>query len=346
MTKKELAQKPKAELLKMPEAKSLRGKATMSKTELVEAIWKRIDEKRHLAKISQKAAEETRNITSSPQIWDGKIEGVRFQAEIRNWPDFEVPDKYDETKLVIMARDPYWIFSYWEISRHDQQELIRKYGAWYNRPLIMRVYDITDIHFNGYNAHRFFDVQLNYQTNSWYIHVGEPDRSYCCEIGFLSDQNAFVAIARSNTVNTPRDRISHMIDEEWMVVEEDFQKLFRLAGGMQIGQSSLEMMERFKKRLESEISSGAISSISSPAKLVERERKFWLVVHTELIVYGATEPDAAVTIQGKPVELRDDGTFSVRFALPDGQQYIPVSATSADDIDRITITPHITKTTS
>ena len=59
----------------------------------------------------------------------------------------------------------------------------------------------------------------------------------------------------------------------------------------------------------------------------------------ENIVYGATEPDATVTCQGRPVQLRPDGTFTLRFALPDGQQVIPCAARSADGIDTITITP-------
>jgi hypothetical protein len=59
-------------------------------------------------------------------------------------------------------------------------------------------------------------------------------------------------------------------------------------------------------------------------------RKFWLTVNAELIVYGATEPDARVEIGGHPVRLRPDGGFSFRFALPDGRYELPVAALSAD----------------
>ena len=76
-----------------------------------------------------------------------------------------------------------------------------------------------------------------------------------------------------------------------------------------------------------------------------KERKFWLVLNTELIVYGATEPDAVVKVQGEQISLRPDGTFTLRYALPDGVQYIPVAANSADGIDTITITPIVTKQT-
>ncbi|MEB3212315.1 MAG: DUF4912 domain-containing protein, partial [Leptolyngbyaceae bacterium] len=38
-----------------------------------------------------------------------------------------------------------------------------------------------------------------------------------------------------------------------------------------------------------------------------RPRQFWLVADAELIVYGATEPDATVTIGGRPIKLNPDG---------------------------------------
>ena len=94
------------------------------------------------------------------------------------------------------------------------------------------------------------------------------------------------------------------------------------------------------------LASPGITSVSSPGKkITPRERSFWLVVNTELIVYGATEPDAKVSVQGKEIKLRPDGTFTLRFALPDGKQVIPVNAVSADQVDERTITPIVTKET-
>jgi hypothetical protein len=81
--------------------------------------------------------------------------------------------------------------------------------------------------------------------------------------------------------------------------------------------------------------SGAVSSFSSPFGGGERGRKsFWFNVNAELIIYGATEPDAEVTIAGRRIKLRQDGTFSYRFSLPDGNFELPAVATSADRSDR------------
>ena len=50
----------------------------------------------------------------------------------------------------------------------------------------------------------------------------------------------------------------------------------------------------------------------------------------KLVIYGATEPGASVTVGGRLISLRPDGTFSCRFSLPDGDHAITVSALSAE----------------
>ncbi len=77
-----------------------------------------------------------------------------------------------------------------------------------------------------------------------------------------------------------------------------------------------------------------ISSVSSPfGGETGRPKSFWFNVNAELIIYGATEPNAKVTLGGHEIKLRSDGTFSFRFALPDGKYDLPAVAVSADGTD-------------
>jgi len=73
-------------------------------------------------------------------------------------------------------------------------------------------------------------------------------------------------------------------------------------------------------------------NISSPGGEMRkvRGRNFWFKVNAELIVYGATEPDAKVTVAEQQIKLRPDGTFSFRFSLPDGRYQLPAVAISRD----------------
>ena len=64
--------------------------------------------------------------------------------------------------------------------------------------------------------------------------------------------------------------------------------------------------------------SGLSSGEFQPPK--NRPKDFWLWVETELILYGATEPDAQVTLMGRPLQLNPDGTFRVHFPFPHGTE--------------------------
>jgi uncharacterized protein len=61
-----------------------------------------------------------------------------------------------------------------------------------------------------------------------------------------------------------------------------------------------------------------------------KPRNFWLVADAELIVYGATEPDATVTIGGKPIKLNSDGTFRFQMSFQDGLIDFPIMAVAVD----------------
>jgi hypothetical protein len=112
---------------------------------------------------------------------------------------------------------------------------------------------------------------------------------------------------------------------------------------------SLEITELIRRHLMRGISSAGVAELSLPAGAAlgalgsvtspfggEAKRKgkgFWFNVNAELIIYGATEPDAEVIIAGRNIQLRKDGSFSYRFALPDGQYDLPITATAADKSD-------------
>lgn len=73
---------------------------------------------------------------------------------------------------------------------------------------------------------------------------------------------------------------------------------------------------------------GLWSSEAAPPPPAPPRPGFWFNVNAELIVYGATEPDAHVTIDGEPIRLRPDGSFTLRFALPDGDYALRAKAVS------------------
>ena len=78
---------------------------------------------------------------------------------------------------------------------------------------------------------------------------------------------------------------------------------------------------------------GGVSSVSVPSQEAGEKKAFWFSINAELVIYGATEPDAQLAVGGRFIKLRPDGTFSLRFALPDGDYKLPALAISADGED-------------
>jgi hypothetical protein len=72
---------------------------------------------------------------------------------------------------------------------------------------------------------------------------------------------------------------------------------------------------------------------------------FHFAVDAELIVYGVSRRDAHVTLQGEPVQLRPDGTFTVRLNMPERRQVIPVVASTGDGGEQRTIVLAIERNT-
>lgn len=91
---------------------------------------------------------------------------------------------------------------------------------------------------------------------------------------------------------------------------------------------------------------GALSSLgAAPGEAAGGKSGFWFNINAELIIYGATEPDATVTIGGRKIRLRPDGSFSYRFALPDGKYDLPALAVSAAGDDQRSAELHFQRRT-
>ena len=178
-------------------------------------------------------------------------------------PEFHIPAGYGDNRIVLITRDPWWVYTYWEIERQKEEEVrntVRAKG-FDNPKSILRVYDVTDIDFTGSNAHSFFDIELKGLANNWYIEVGKPNRSWVADIGLLTPPGDFFLLARSNAVHTPRFGMSEVTDEEWFCPAEDYWKMFGIAGGGKLGKSSIELKEIIEKKIKEQISSGAVSSL-------------------------------------------------------------------------------------
>jgi hypothetical protein len=251
----------------------------------------------------------------------------------------DLPAGYGKDRIVAMVRDPYWLHCYWELTRLSVQRAEAALGQeWHGAKPILRLVDVSSRDTTSSAESIVKDIEIHGGCNNWYVDVLNPPKSYRVDIGYLSNRGRFYVLARSNVVSTPRAGVSDVIDENWADFDaKQADRIYAMSGGFDPTASSLELKQLFEERLRRPLGSPAISSFGSGSWLPGRERKFWFQLDAELIVYGATDPKARVTLQGEPVKLRPDGTFTMRFSLPDSRQIIPAAAMSADGVEERTI---------
>jgi len=240
-------------------------------------------------------------------------------------------------RIITMFRDPYWLHVHWELSRSTLARAQAALGQeWHTAHPILRLVDVTCSETTCASEQPVRDIPIHGGVCNWYIDVMNPPRSYRVDIGYLSRRNKFYVLARSNIVTTPRAGCSDVLDQNWASVQDQADRIFHQSGGRDAGSAAGDMRDIFEERLNRPLNGLVLTTLGTGA-LGLPGRKFHFEVDAELIVYGTTEPNARVSLQGEPVPLRPDGSFTVRYSLPDARQIIPATAASPDGVEERTI---------
>ena len=242
-------------------------------------------------------------------------------------------------RIIVLARDPYWLHAYWELSRTTLARAQAALGQeWHSAQPILRVMDVTSEDTTTSAERQVRDIPIHGGVNNWYIDVLEPPRAFRIDIGYLSRRSKFYVLARSNIVSTPKAGVTDVLDENWSDVQQQFERVQNPSSiGCTRVNSVLDLRDLFEERLRRPLSSVFNAEPVGRAGCPAWAGDFHFEIDAELIVYGTTEPNAHVTLQGEPVHLRSDGTFTVRFSLPDSRQIIPAVASSGDGVEERTI---------
>ena len=134
-----------------------------------------------------------------------------YPRDFRDEEEYVLPSRYGADKLVLMARDPRWIYAYWEVAHERHRLLFEQHmSEWSSSRAALRFYDLTETAPDRIS----FDIVLNDDADNWYVRVDRPDHRLVAELGRLFP-GRFVPLVRSNEVTMPRDSVSDEISEEW-----------------------------------------------------------------------------------------------------------------------------------
>jgi len=268
-----------------------------------------------------------------------------------------VPPPAAHTEVVFLPRDPQWAYCFWSIAPADR-ERAQAAGA---GSLCLRVADVTGLLNPSAQPHALQELVVDAQANEWFLPVPLAGRDYRVELGYRLPGGGWFSLAFSAVARIPELEPSTTIADAFVPFSLDtplvvaaevttssggvqHERLYQMAtvAAPRLRRVGSETLHEDNLGLQGNLSeSGAglwASGRSESGSGLVRSRSFWLVADAELIVYGATEPTATLTIGDQVVPLDQDGGFRVHVPFPDGQQTYPIKAVAADGQQERSIT--------
>lgn len=170
---------------------------------------------------------------SKEPVSHGKTEGDVHKYEVTQGtmpeppPAYEelgqLPESYGEDSIFLIARDPKWLFTYWDIT------------------------PVADAQAGKYFLKVFFEngaeqaaIEIHLDAKNWYIPVPEASTTYYVEFGCFK-KGKWESLARSNNATTPSDALSNAVSAEFATVPYHltFQHLVDMVKNAMAGGESL-----------------------------------------------------------------------------------------------------------
>ncbi len=120
---------------------------------------------------------------------------------------YDLPYRYNQTVVKVLAQTPNNLFIYWDISDKDREN----YKAQYGEDFFETTKPVLIIHNTTMNYS--FEVDINDFANSWYLHVNDAKCDYKIELGRRPIKENpkintdYIYISTSNDIESPNDHI-------------------------------------------------------------------------------------------------------------------------------------------
>lgn len=177
------------------------SKSTVKKTaKIVKQSASKATKKNTLKKAVSKSSKSKKTTTSKkkPMAKNQKKNILEY---------YDLPYRYSQTVVKILAQTPTTLFVYWDISDDDTEKYVKEYGEYFFHDTI----PVLIVHNKTKNYS--FEIEVNDFANSWYFNVADAKCDYEIEFGRrkkafreISIPNDYVYITSSNVIEAPNDR--------------------------------------------------------------------------------------------------------------------------------------------
>ncbi len=195
---KNVAKKTSATVKSVASAKATTAKkvATTKKKSATTSTSKKVSAKTATKKATTKKTTISKRKNSKTK--KAKVDIVEY---------YDLPYRYNQTVVKVLAQTPNNLFIYWDISDKDREN----YKAQYGENFFETTKPVLIIHNTTMNYS--FEIDINDFANSWYLHVNDAKCDYTIELGRRPIKENpkittdYIYISTSNDIEAPNDHI-------------------------------------------------------------------------------------------------------------------------------------------
>jgi hypothetical protein len=334
MTSEALHARSRKNLASMARRRGITRWHSMTKPELVRALLRIAAAKRPAASPPRRSRRDSVAIRNGHKksakraLKNGRSNGHVVPMRDRDLCTSEIDDRHitgRKNYIDATVCDAHWIRAQWDLTRDSIRRAETRLGVdWHTAVPALRLLEVATDDVNSVSEVRVKDVLIEAGVNTWYVHVPPEARTYRLHIGYRTQKGVFFALAKSNVCGMP------VLNANVTASKNGHQAANGKGGGEKADPREGKPDGRLGRPL-------GFSSLShfGPAATEEREKgEFSFKLDTELIVHGSTRPGSVLTVQGDPVDLRDDGSFTIRVNQPEGRQVVAFTAVSPRGSER------------
>ena len=120
---------------------------------------------------------------------------------------YDLPYRYNQTIVKILAQTPKTLFVYWDISDNDRENYIKQYGNDFfekTKPVLI---------INNQTMNYTFEIEINDFANCWYFNINDEKCEYSVELGRRPKENNmqvpnnYLHITSSNKIESPNGHV-------------------------------------------------------------------------------------------------------------------------------------------
>lgn len=271
---KETVIKRKVEKLENLESKEKEVKEKIDEASVIEKI------KNFLSKIIAMQEEDVEEVDKKVKEKKNSIKKEKSATPDYLLEYYDLPYRYNETIVKILAQTPKRLFVYWDISDKDREKYVKTFGD----DFFYKTYPVLLL----YNEDRKYikEIPINDFANSWYIDIQDPKNKYTIQLGrkfketpeiiniaTFKEENIilrtdYLPFADSNKLEVPNDHVLLEFLPRFITfrnVKTNQETIRDLRSFKDIFGTTYNVKEFYQKHYEEELSEEGMFDMANPS---------------------------------------------------------------------------------